>query len=199
MKRILEKVFRKRERPLNMIERYIKEGNLVVGKNSEIQKLNICIFGAQKGILNIEIGDECMLEGDLYLYTPHSKIKFGNRVFLAGRSSLYSFEEIEVGNDTMISWGCTLIDTNAHSLDSNERKNDVINWKKGWEYKDWSVVESKKVKIGAKSWLGFNSIILKGTELGEGCIVAAGSVVSKSFDAYSVIGGNPGEFIKRTI
>ncbi len=59
---------------------------------------------------------------------------------------------------------------------------------------------SKKslVKIGDYSWVGMNSVILPGVELGVRTIVAAGSVVTKSFkEGYCVIGGNPAKLIKK--
>ena len=52
------------------------------------------------------------------------------------------------------------------------------------------------VKIGDHSWLGANSIIMPGVELGEFCVVAANSFVDKSFPPYSVVGGNPAKLIK---
>ena len=198
MGRILRRIFKTPVRE-SKESFYKKQGNLIAGKNCQIDNLNVTIFGASPGILNVEIGDDCMLEGNLYLYSSASKIKIGDRVFFAGGSSIYCYDEVEVGSDVMISWGCTVIDTNAHSLNSKDRMNDVVDWKKGWEYKNWSVVESKKVKIGASVWIGFNSIILKGVDLGGGSIVGAGSVVSKSFEAYSVIGGNPAVFIKKAV
>ncbi|MEJ5994839.1 acyltransferase [Pedobacter sp. Du54] len=47
------------------------------------------------------------------------------------------------------------------------------------------------VEIGAYTFIGASSIILPGVKLGKGCIVAAGSVVNKSFPDFSVISGNP--------
>lgn len=55
----------------------------------------------------------------------------------------------------------------------------------------------KKVEIGKYCWLGMGSIILPGVELGDFTIVAAGSVVTKSFkEGYCVIGGIPAKKIK---
>lgn len=55
----------------------------------------------------------------------------------------------------------------------------------------------KDVCIGKYCWIGMNSIILPGTSLGDYTIVAAGSVVTKSFTSgYCVIGGNPAKVLK---
>jgi len=54
----------------------------------------------------------------------------------------------------------------------------------------------KKVVIGENCWIGGRVFILPGVELGEGCVVAGGSVVTKSFPPLSVIGGNPAKLIK---
>jgi conserved hypothetical protein len=56
----------------------------------------------------------------------------------------------------------------------------------------------KKVTcIGDYSWIGMNSIILPGVTLGPRTVVAAGSVVTKSFpDGFCVIAGNPAKIVK---
>lgn len=45
-------------------------------------------------------------------------------------------------------------------------------------------------------WIGAGSIILDGIHIGTGCVVAAGSVVTKSIPAFSVVGGVPAKIIK---
>lgn len=48
-------------------------------------------------------------------------------------------------------------------------------------------------------WIGNNVIIMSGITLGEGSIIAAGSVITKSVKPYSIVGGNPAKFIKYRI
>lgn len=56
---------------------------------------------------------------------------------------------------------------------------------------------SDKIVIGDYSWIGMNSVVLSGVNLGTRTIVAAGSVVTKSFpDGFCVIGGIPAKVIK---
>ncbi|WP_084438627.1 acyltransferase [Niveispirillum irakense] len=52
------------------------------------------------------------------------------------------------------------------------------------------------VFIGSGTWLGINVCVLPGVTLGKNCVVAAGSVVTKSFPDHSVIGGVPARLLK---
>lgn len=53
-----------------------------------------------------------------------------------------------------------------------------------------------KVRIGNHCWIGAKAIILKDVELGDYCVVAAGSVVTRSFPSGSVIGGVPAKLLR---
>jgi len=178
--------------------RLLADGNLLVGSGSSIDGCKIFIHQADKGVVNIEIGNDCLIEGNIVLYTARSKVKIGDRTFIGKDTTLYCYDEIIIGNDIMFSWGITVIDTNAHSLRSSERINDVRDWKKGAAHKDWSKVLTKRVLINDSAWIGFNSIILKGVTIGKGGVVAAGSVVTKDVAPYTIVGGNPATFIKET-
>jgi acetyltransferase-like isoleucine patch superfamily enzyme len=178
---------------------YLKKGLIQVGKNSNISKLTIENESGFEEITHpIIIGDNCTVMGVIALHSKDSRIKLGNNVFIGPGSAIFCRDKITIGSNVMISWGCTIIDTNAHSLKSNERVKDVEDWARGPRNKNWENVITKEIKINNNCWVGFNSIITKGVELGEGVVVGCGSVVTKGFNEYSIIGGNPAEFIKKT-
>lgn len=51
--------------------------------------------------------------------------------------------------------------------------------------------------VGNDVWIGYDSVIMPGVEIGNGAIVAAKSVVTKDVPAYGVVGGNPARLIKK--
>jgi acetyltransferase-like isoleucine patch superfamily enzyme len=48
-----------------------------------------------------------------------------------------------------------------------------------------------KVTVGDDVWIGYGAIILSGVTIGEGSVIAAGSVVTRDVEPYTVVGGNP--------
>lgn len=50
--------------------------------------------------------------------------------------------------------------------------------------------------VGDDVWIGHHALILSGVHIGQGAIVAAGSVVSKDVPAYAIVAGNPARVIK---
>ena len=52
------------------------------------------------------------------------------------------------------------------------------------------------INIGNDVWIGAKSIIMSGVKIGDGAIVAAGALVTKDVEPYSVVGGNPAKHLK---
>lgn len=50
--------------------------------------------------------------------------------------------------------------------------------------------------IGSDVWIGAKSTIMSGIKIGHGAIVAAGAVVTKDVEPFSVVGGNPAKHLK---
>lgn len=55
---------------------------------------------------------------------------------------------------------------------------------------------ARPVTIGVACWFGDQVVVAPGTELGDGCVVAAGSVVAGGFEPYSVVAGAPARVVK---
>ncbi|MDB6030420.1 MAG: putative acetyltransferase protein [Verrucomicrobiales bacterium] len=148
------------------------------------------------------IGVNSVISGTFVFENSSGKVTIGDNSFIGG-GLFVCVDRIEIGNDVMVSWGCTMIDTNAHSVYWDERKNDVRDWKRGLDegvagrYKNWTNVKSSKIVVKDKAWIGFNTIILKGVTIGEGAVVGAGSVVTKDVPAYSLAAGNPARAVRR--
>jgi len=56
--------------------------------------------------------------------------------------------------------------------------------------------EERDVRIGARTWLGANVVVLPGVQIGDGCVVGAGSVVSRSLPAEAVAVGVPARVVR---
>lgn len=143
---------------------------------------------------SVTVGEKCDVQAMTVSFDrPGAHVRIGNRTFI-GRSMLVAAEGIEVGDDVLVAWGCTFADHDSHSLDFEERRSDVENWLVG--RKDWTHVRRSPVRIGDKAWIGFGCIVLKGVEIGEGAVVAAGSVVTRDVAPWTLVAGNPAKFVK---
>lgn len=87
--------------------------------------------------------------------------------------------KVSIGNNVSISPDVRII-TASHDVDAS-----------GFD------LVVRPVYINDYVWVGTGAIILPGVCLGEGCVVAAGSVVTKSVPKYTVVGGNPAVFIRK--
>ena len=156
----------------------------------------------EKQHVYLEIGKSCIIDGQYIFEKESGRIQIGNRVHIGG-SVFISINEIIIGDDVTIAWDCVFYDHNSHSIYWSERKNDTIqelhDLKKYGDLiknKNWTVVKSKPIIIEDKAWIGLGCKILKGVRIGEGAIIAAGSVVTKDIPSWTVWGGNPARYIK---
>ncbi len=152
----------------------------------------------------LKIGPMSHIFGHFAFLRETAEIRVGERCQI-GASHLISGTSINIKDDVIVSWGCHFIDTDNHAINWNERKNDTIecyndylrNPKNMVSTRKWYGVSFLPIVINSKSWIGFNTIILKDVELGEEVLVGAGSVVTKSFrQRGSTIAGNPAKIVK---
>ena len=183
----------------NHINRFVEIG---IGTNINLR--NIVMRCTNSSKIFLTVGSDCVIESSFVFENNSGHIEIGDRTFISGGTTLISIDKIIIGNDVLISWGCTIMDNNAHSLHWDKRKNDILDWKKGIEekkigkYKNWTFVAHSPIIIKEKVWIGFNVIILKGVTIGEGAIIAAGSVVTNDVPDFAVVAGNPAKIVKYT-
>ncbi|MCB0501085.1 MAG: hypothetical protein KDD32_00215 [Bacteroidetes bacterium] len=95
----------------------------------------------------LTIGNNSVVMGKYIFETNRGSIKIGDRSYIGGGMFICT-ESITIGNDVMFSWGCTVVDNNAHSLKSADRINDVRDWARGYKegsiakYKNWDKVKN---------------------------------------------------------
>jgi acetyltransferase-like isoleucine patch superfamily enzyme len=97
--------------------------------------------------------------------------------------SLCVYERIVIGDDVTIGANTTIVDTDFHPLEAAERRRDVM------------PAATAPVIVGDDVFIGMNCLILKGVTLGAGCIVGAGSVVTREVPAGAIAAGNPARVV----
>jgi glycosyltransferase involved in cell wall biosynthesis/acetyltransferase-like isoleucine patch superfamily enzyme/SAM-dependent methyltransferase len=179
-------------------KRYLKAGS-----GSIVDQIYIDVRLKPENRSYVIAGRDCIVTGSYVFERGVGTITIGDNSSIGSGSLLICSQEegISIGSNVMLSWGVTLTDTDAHSLDPEIRKMDAYAWKLGIEtgqigaYKDWGNVTRKPVVIRDKAWVGFGASILKGVTIGMGSVVAAQSVVTKDVAPYTIVGGNPARFI----
>lgn len=154
--------------------------------------INLSTIRIKPGCL-LTIGEQTQVPAMITFERERACISIGQRSFINGH--LIAAQSISIGDDVLVAWNVTIVDHNSHATAFSKRSQDAVNWLVG--QKNWSHVKIAPVIISDKVWLGFNSIILKGITIGEGAIIAAGSVVTKDVPPWTIVGGNPAQVIRK--
>ncbi len=107
-----------------------------------------------------------------------------------------------IGNNTRVGIGNTIIGPVTISDNVNIGQNVTISGL-NHNYEDPSKTISEQgvgtspIKIENDVWIGANSVVLPGIQIGNHCVIGAGSVITKDIPPYSVVVGNPARIIKR--
>lgn len=133
------------------------------------------------------------------LYEPFLK-KVGKNFKVASQVMIYSPNELEVGDDVYIGFNSYLgkgeILLEDEVLIGNFVSITASNHKRKNGSFRFGGFNAKKIVIGEGTWLCAHTCILAGVRIGKGALVAAGSVVTKSFGDNLIIGGVPSKIIK---
>lgn len=133
---------------------------------------------------------QLVIEDDFSLYqgasihlAPNAKMLIKGQSFANTNTQINCFNYIEIGKGTYISDDVRIQDSDNHYIIENGVRK----------------LNSAPIIIGDHVWIGKNALILKGVTIGEGAIVAAGSIVVKDVPAKSLVAGNPARVIKENV
>jgi len=159
----------------------LKISGTKIGSNTFISNLKVSYPR------NISIGNSTIIEKDNFIrnWSRHSNIKIGNHIFLGSRCEFNIGGEFIIDDYCAIASGCMFIDNNHGT-------------KMGLKIGSQPGIV-KNIHIHEDVWLGANVIVLMGVTIGQGSVVAAGSVVTKSIPAFEIWGGIPAKKIKDRI
>lgn len=132
----------------------------------------------------IQIGKNCHIFSHAMLLTYKGFIRIGDNCTVNPFTILYGHGGLTIGNGVRIAAHCVIIPSNHNFHDP-----DTPIYLQGHN--------KKGIVIEDDVWIGANCTILDGVVIGKGSVVAAGSVVNKSVEPYSVVGGVPARVLKQ--
>ncbi len=155
--------------------------NVLIGENNNIH--NSSTFDTSLGG-QIIVGDDNEILHGCLLMTYGGKVSIGSGCSINPYTIIYGHGKgVLIGNNVLIAAHCLLIPANHvfSRTDIPINQQDTI---------------SKGIIIEDDVWIAASCQVLDGVTIGKGSIIAAGSVVNKSVEPYSIVGGVPAKLIK---
>ena len=132
---------------------------------------------------HMEFGEEVRIWSDVYqvrLSVHHKgRLIVGNDIRLCG-CIISASSEVTIGDRARIAPGVHIMDGDFHDTDDH-----TVAGRAG------------AIHIGADAWIATRSMVMKGVTVGEKAVVAAGAVVVKDVEPYTMVAGVPAKVIKR--
>lgn len=100
-----------------------------------------------------------------------ARLVIGEGVSLGDRTEIHVGKEVTIGNYSVISWDCCILDRDYHCFNTESEN-------------------IRPVHIGNHVWIGCRCLICKGVTIGDGAVIAAGSVVTHDVAPNTCVGGN---------
>ncbi|RZK45096.1 MAG: acyltransferase [Hymenobacter sp.] len=101
----------------------------------------------------------------------------GNEAFIGASCEFNITEGIAIGDNALIASGCRFVD-HDHGMQLGSPMRTQLG-------------SHGAIKLGNDVWLGCNVVVLKGVEIGDGAVVAAGAIVTKSILPNEIWAGVP--------
>lgn len=114
------------------------------------------------------------------------KLKLGRNCCMGDQVHIVASSSVELGDDCLLASHIFISDTNHGTVNDDPRIPPNAR-----------PLVSSPVKIGSRVWIGEGACILPGSQVGDGCIIGAHSVVTGNVPSNSVVVGAPARVIKK--
>lgn len=138
-----------------------------------------------------QIGSNFHAGRNVFFWAKNS-IKIGDNFYIGRYSQIEC--DAEIGNNVLFANCVALVGRYDHHFKQIGIPTRLSSKIGDADY-NWKGLVSKVI-IEDDVWIGYGAIILSGVKIGKGSIIAAGSVVIKDIEPYSIAGGNPAKYIK---
>jgi acetyltransferase-like isoleucine patch superfamily enzyme len=112
----------------------------------------------------------------LHLRDAGARLEIGDGSFLNYRTEVIAHERVTIGRGCLFAWDVQVLDSDSHRIDG--------------------APHTAPVTVGDRVWIGCRATVLKGVTIGDGAIVAAGSVVTRDVPPQALVGGNPARVLR---
>jgi acetyltransferase-like isoleucine patch superfamily enzyme len=142
---------------------------------------------AHKSLLTMDKNTNLIINGDFRIVSGCHITLMDSATLELGSGYIHSnvtidcYKKISIGNTVAISKDVIIRDSDSHKIIGN--KNEM----------------SQPIKIGNHVWIGTRAIILKGVTIGDGSIIAAGSIVTKDVLPKTIVAGIPAKVIRKDV
>jgi putative colanic acid biosynthesis acetyltransferase WcaF len=119
----------------------------------------------------------CHIYSDVCIWAPWN-LEMGSQSCLGPRVNCYSMAMVRIGERAIVSQGAYLC-TGTHDYSSLSFQ-----------------LIAKPINIGADAWVCAEVFLGPGVQIGEGAVIGARAVVTRSQKAWTVCAGNPAQVIK---
>lgn len=125
-------------------------------------------------------GQRLRISGQVNIYNPQ-RVSVGDHVYI-GFNTYIGGGEVFLDDQVIIGPFCAIVAGNHTMKDESYR---------------YGPYDFGSIHIGRGTWLGAHVTITNNVRIGKGCLIAAGSVVTKDVEDFSIVGGVPAKFIKK--
>ena len=140
-----------------------------------------------QSLFSLSDNSHLKIEGTFKIFTgcrvevsPHARLELGSGS-MNNNCQIACFHHIKIGHGVAIGEGVRMWDSDGHTIVNSDYE------------------MSKPIEIGNHVWIGIYSTILKGVKIGDGAVIAAGSLVTKDVPPGALVGGIPAKIIKKNI